>query len=62
MPAVSVKQREFMAICEHDPQHAKGKCPNMTQQQFHDYASTPEAGLPMRAGKNLKTKMTAGGM
>ena len=46
MPAVSKAQQKFMAICEHDPQHAQGKCPNMSQQQFHDYAATPLTGLP----------------
>ena len=61
MPAVSVKQRRYMAMCEHDPQHVQGQCPDMTQQQFHDYASTSEAGLPKRAPRSLKHKMVTGG-
>jgi len=48
MPSTSKAQRRFMAICEHDPKHAQGKCPNMTKQQFHDFASTKEKGLPTR--------------
>jgi hypothetical protein len=27
MPAVSRKQQRFMAMCAHNPKHAKGKCP-----------------------------------
>jgi hypothetical protein len=49
-----------MAMCEHNPQHAQSKCPNMTQQQFHDYASTPEKGLPKRKSKSLKSRMVSG--
>jgi len=43
-----------MAMCEHDPQHAEGKCPNMTHQQFHDFAATPRKGLPERAASSEK--------
>ena len=28
MPAKSRKQQQFMAICAHNPKHAKGKCPS----------------------------------
>lgn len=48
MPARSVAQRKFMAACQHDPQHVKGQCPDMTRGQFQDFASTPEKGLPER--------------
>jgi hypothetical protein len=51
MPARSKAQAKFMAICQHHPEHAKGKCPNMTNQQFHDYAATPRKGLPNYAAK-----------
>lgn len=51
MPAKSVAQRRFMAVCEHQPQHAKGTCPSMTNRQFHDFAATKEKGLPQRAPK-----------
>jgi len=27
MPSVSGKQHRFMAMCKHNPQHARGKCP-----------------------------------
>ncbi len=56
MSSVSKAQRRFMGLCEHDPQHAKGKCPDMTQQQFHDFASTPEKGLPQKKRSSLKRK------
>lgn len=61
MPSTSITQRRFMAICEHDPKHAQGKCPDMTQKQFHDFSSTKESGLPRyasqrRAATKRKTK------
>jgi hypothetical protein len=54
MPAVSKAQGRFMGMCEHNPQHAKGQCPSMTKQQFHDFASTPRKGLPERAPKKKR--------
>ncbi len=42
MPAVSEKQREAMAIAEHNPQalHKKNRgMLNMTHQQLHDFAT-----------------------
>ena len=48
MPAVSEKQRRFMAIAEHHPGQLRGKKPNMSKSQLHDYAATPEKGLPMK--------------
>lgn len=55
MPAVSQSQQKFIAMCEHNPQHVQGKCPNMTQEQFHEFAATPTTGLPKR--KTLKHTM-----
>jgi hypothetical protein len=52
MPAVSEKQREAMAIAEHEPEklYAKNKgMLKMTHQQLHDFAAT--SGL-----KNKKKK------
>jgi len=52
MPAVSEKQREAMAIAEHEPDklYAKNKgLLKMTKQQLHDFAST----------KGLKKKKTS---
>ena len=57
MPATSVAQRRFMAICEHDPKHAQGTCPDMTQGEMHKFASTKEAGLPLHKKKSLQKKM-----
>ena len=48
MPAVSKAQQAMMAICEHEPKHAKGKCPSMTKAQMHDFAATPTKGLPFK--------------
>ena len=61
MPATSVAQQKFMAICEHNPKHAAGKCPDMSKNEMHDYAATPTKGLPYKAkaapGVSLKSKM-----
>jgi hypothetical protein len=46
MPAVSKKQQEFMAIAEHHPEKLRGKAPDMTHKQLHDFAATPTKGLP----------------
>lgn len=51
MPSVSRAQQAKMAICEHDPAHAKGECPDMTRQQLHDFAATPTHDLPAHAPK-----------
>lgn len=51
MPAVSKAQRRLMAIAEHSPDelYASNKgAANMTQQQLHDFAATPEKNLPKR--------------
>jgi hypothetical protein len=48
MPATSKAQQRFFAICEHNPKHAKGKCPDMTKAQMHDFAATPRGRLPER--------------
>ena len=62
MPAKSKAQQQFMGICEHNPQHAQGQCPDMTHQQFHDFAATPTKGLPQHvsSSKSLKKRMTNG--
>jgi hypothetical protein len=52
MPSVSKKQRKFFGWLEHAPEAAaKRKEVGMTHQEMHDYASTPEKGLPMRKRK-----------
>jgi len=47
MPAVSQKQQRFMAIAEHHPEQLRGKAPDMTKSQLHDFAATPRKGLPV---------------
>jgi hypothetical protein len=59
MPAVSEKQRRFMAIAEHSPGKLKGKMPDMTHKQLHDFASTKEDDLPEKIGKWKRKKTEA---
>ncbi len=58
MPATSKAQRRFMGMCSHDPKHAQGKCPNMSQGKMSEYAKTSEKNLPMHKGGMLKSRMT----
>lgn len=51
MPAVSQAQQQFFAICEHNPKHATGTCPDISKGKMHDYAATPRAGLPYKKKK-----------
>ncbi len=49
MPAESKAQRIAMAIAEHHPEelYARNKgLKEMSHKQLHDFASTPEKGLP----------------
>jgi hypothetical protein len=51
MPALSIKQRRVMAIAEHDPSKLQKKNKgllDMSHKQLHDFASTPEKGLPLK--------------
>ncbi len=59
MPAVSKAQQQFMAICQHSPQHARGKCPS--KKVASEFSGTSTKGLPSHAGKksSLKSKMTS---
>jgi hypothetical protein len=49
MPAKSQAQQRLMAACEHGA--GWSSCPNMTHQQFHDFAATPRTGLPVHVRK-----------
>lgn len=49
MPARSKAQRRLFAIAEHHPDELPPKYRRLdllTHQQLHDFAATPEAGLP----------------
>ena len=48
MPAVSKAQRRFMAMAEHGVIPAPE---GMTKGQMHDFAVTPEKGLPAKVRK-----------
>jgi len=52
VPATSKAQQQFMAIAEHEPSKLRGKKPNMTHQQLHDFAATPSKNLPEHAPKH----------
>lgn len=52
MPAPSKAMRRAAAIAEHDPLSLNKKnrgLLDMTQSQLHDFASTPEKGLPYKS-------------
>lgn len=57
MPARSVAQRVAMAIAEHHPtkllKRNKGLL-KMSHKQLHEFAATPQAGLPERVKKGKK--------
>lgn len=57
MPAVSRKQQRFMAMCRHNPENAKGKCPSkeVAKEFSHIKLSAVKTrarkkGLPVRPG------------
>jgi len=49
MPAKSKKQQQFMAICAHQPDKAKGKCPSHKVAQ--EFSHKPEGGYKPRIKK-----------
>lgn len=54
MPAPSTAQRRMMAIGEHHPEKLYPEnrgILKMSHQQLHDFASTPEKGLPHHVAK-----------
>ena len=52
MPSESKAQGRFFRWAEHNPGQAKaeGKATGMTKSQMHDFAVTPEKGLPEKVG------------
>lgn len=48
-PAVSEKQRKFMAICSHDPSKARGECPSHKVAQ--EFSHKPKGGYAKRKRK-----------
>jgi hypothetical protein len=54
MPAVSKDERIAMAIAEHHPEKLYKRnrgLLRMSRQQLHEFAATPERGLPEHVGK-----------
>lgn len=62
MPAVSKAQGRFFRWAEHNPGQAKaeGKATGMSKEQMHDFAVTPEKGLPNKVGALTKTARKRG--
>jgi hypothetical protein len=54
MPAKSQAQRRFFGMVEHNPAIAKERGIDMPKQSMHDFAATPDKGLPDRAPKRRK--------
>jgi len=57
MPAVNKAQRRLMAIAEHHPEKVYKRNRSvlkMTGKQLHDFAVTPEKGLPQSSRKRKK--------
>ena len=52
MPAVSKSQRRLFAMAEQDPKFAQARGIKMSRQSMHDFASTPESGLPQRVKRH----------
>ena len=44
MPAKSKRQQQYMAICSHNPSHAKGKCPS--KKVAMEFSHKPKGGYP----------------
>lgn len=42
MPAKSKKQQRFMAMCAHNPEEAKGKCP--PKDVAEEFSKKPKSG------------------
>lgn len=57
MPSVSKKQQSFFAMCEHNPKHARGECPDMSKEKMHEFSSTKRSNLPERKTKRRKPKV-----
>ncbi len=57
MPSESKSQRRAMAIAEHHPDQLYGRNKGllkMSKGQLHDFATTPEKGLPAKVPEKKK--------
>lgn len=54
MPAVSERQRRFMAICSHQPGKARGKCPSKkVAREFSFKKKKRKAGFPRKDSRGF---------
>lgn len=56
MPAKSIAQQRYMGMCMHKPQHARGKCPDMSQEEYRKFAETSHRGLAAVASSKKKKR------
>lgn len=59
MPSLSKAQRRVMALAEHHPEELYNKnngLLDMSKGQLHDFASTPEKGLPYKKKSKVTLK------
>lgn len=59
MPALSKAQRRLFAIAEHHPSMVQRKnrgVLKMSKSKLHEFASTPEKGLPRKATRRVSGK------
>ena len=54
MPAVSKKQQQFMAICAHSPDKAKGACPS--SKVAEEFSHKPKGGYAKKGARELFKK------
>lgn len=52
MPAVSERQRKFMAICAHEPGKSKGKCPS--KKVAREFSHKPKGGYRKKDKRDVK--------
>jgi hypothetical protein len=55
MPAKSKSQFRFMKMCEHNPEHAKGECPD--KETAREFTQSSSKGLPERKSTRRKTAL-----
>lgn len=63
MPSVSKAERKVMAIAEHHPEKLYKRnrgLLGMSHEEFHDFAATPEKGLPEKKKEGALRRLARG--